>query len=252
MNTDFVVRPTKTHLRQIEDWLIAERSETGEGFYCNWKIIASSYEQKELWCITSNNEAIGFAVWGKSDFAARLDIVEVRPDLRRRGFGKILIEKCFNYFRKLGLLVVDLECQPTTSEPIWRRLGFRDFPKCKAKFSQNYDHSVNLYRPLVTPLEANSQSAAIEVLELWDRDPWEAGDSEPTWTWATLMQGDTQKLVKPIIHPCDQNWRLRWRKGSRVLIDEKVKRFSEDSSSWGNYVIITELPETPNNHIEAE
>jgi GNAT superfamily N-acetyltransferase len=252
MDTDVIFRPTRTNLEQIKDWLIAERRETGEGFYCNWDVIESSYEQEELCCIVSNTEAVGFAVWGKYELSARLDIVEIRPDLRGRGFGRILVEECFNHFRNLGLLVVDLECQPPTSEPVWRRLGFRDFPQCEGKPSSKYNNSINLYRPLIEPLEPNNQSEAIEVLELWDREPWENPDSEPTWTWEILRQKGTQELVKPIIHPCDKNWRLRWRKGNKFLIDEKVKRFSEDSSSWGEYVIVTELLENPNNCIGAD
>jgi GNAT superfamily N-acetyltransferase len=249
MDIDVIFRPTRTNLEQIKDWLIAERSETGEGFYCNWNIIESSYRHEELCCIVSNTEAVGFAVWGESELSARLDIVEIRPDLRRRSFGRILVEECFNHFRNLGLLVVDLECQPPTSEPIWRCLGFSDFPQ---KLNSNYNDSINLYRPLIKSLEPNNQSAAIEVLELWDSEPWEARGSEPTWTWEILRQKGTQKLVEPIIHPCDENWRLRWRNGNEFLIDEKVKRFSEDSSSWGKYIVVTELPRNPNSCIGAD
>jgi GNAT superfamily N-acetyltransferase len=245
MDTDVIFRPSRTNLEQIKDWLIAERSKTGEGFYCNWNFIESSYKQEKLCCIVINTEAVGFAVWDESDLAARLDIVEIRPDLRGKGFGRILVEKCFNHFRNLGLLVVDLECQPPTSEPVWRCLGFRDFPQGLGKLSSSHNNSINLYRPLIEPLEPNNQRTTIEVLELWDREPWKARDLEPTWTWEILRQKGTQKLVEPIIHPCDKNWRLRWRKGNKVLIDEKVKRFSKDSSSWGEYVIVTELPLNP-------
>ena len=240
MSADVVFCPTKNHLKQIKNWLIAEHHKTGEGFYCNWNIIESSYKREELCCITSNNVAIGFAAWGRNEPIAHLDIVEVHPDLRRKGFGKTLVEGCFNHFRNLGLLVVDLECQPPTSEPVWRCLGFYDFPEFE-RFSSNYSDSVNLYRPLITHLEANTQSEAIEVVELWDKEPYPARDLEPVWTWSILRQENTQKLISPIIHPCDPNWRMRWRKENKVLQDEKVKRFSKDSKNWNRYITMTEL-----------
>ena len=246
MITNVVFHTTETHLKQIEDWLIAERREINEGFYCNWRFISRCYEQKQLCCITLNNEAIGFAAWWDDKPSVRLEIVEVRPDLRRQGFGKILVKECFNYFRKLGFLVVDLECQPPDSEPLWRHLGFRGFPKNSDKSRTNYGNGINLYQPLIKTLEANIQNTDIEVIELWDRELWEAQNLEPTWIWSILFQNNTQKLIEPIIHPCDLNWRLRWRKGATILIDKKVKHFSKNSLSWDKYLVINELSENPN------
>ncbi len=246
MNTRFVTHPTEEHLKQIEDWLFAERQKTGEGFYCNLSAILAAHQQKELACITHDNEAIGFAAWINSKPLAHLDIVEIHPDLRERGFGRILIEGLFNYLRTLGIVVVDLECQPPTSEPVWRHLGFRDFPKA----IKHDNDSINLYRPLIENLEAtsqsedvNNQSGDVEVLELWDKEPYPAQNSAPTWTWQILRQAGTQKLVKPIIHPCDCRWKLQWRQGKGIFANKKVKSFSKESEGWIRYIVLTELPE---------
>jgi GNAT superfamily N-acetyltransferase len=245
MSIEIVVCPTRNHLKQIEDWLIAEHNNTGEGFYCNWGIIEGSYEEGKLYCVTSNDEAIGFAVWEQCDLIASLDIVEVRPDLRGRGIGKSLVEGCFKHFKSLGIFVVELECQPPTSERIWRRLGFRDIPEKK---EMNYRKSIRLYRPLEAPLEANTNNEAIEVIELWDQDYWRedlqvaTSNLPPTWTWSISRQEGMERLIQPIIHPCEKDWSLRWRKGDQVLKVSKVKYFSKESSDWGNYVIITKLP----------
>ena len=44
----FSFAPPKDQLDEIERWLIEEDNLKGEGFYCNWEIIASSFDKKNL------------------------------------------------------------------------------------------------------------------------------------------------------------------------------------------------------------
>ncbi|MGL5795156.1 MAG: GNAT family N-acetyltransferase, partial [Waterburya sp.] len=211
--------------------------ETEQGFYCNWNVIESSYKKKQLCCVTKNNEAVGLAAWWSCDLSASLDIVVVSPDLRGSGLGKTLVDGCFNHFRNIGILTVELQCQPPTSEPIWRHLGFRGFPTGVSRSN----HAVHLYRPIVESLEPTNQANTSEVLELWDKDPWVAKNSEPTWRWEICRQQGEQKLLKPIIFPCDKNWRLSWREGDTIVFDDKVKYALNGALSHGDYLIVREL-----------
>ncbi len=83
--------PTYKQVGEVEKWLITERQKTGDGFYCNWNIIKSSFENNELATISLNNKTIGFATWRlTSDKTARIEIAEVEPTNRNKGIGKIL------------------------------------------------------------------------------------------------------------------------------------------------------------------
>lgn len=57
---ELVLNPTDTHLHQIEMWLIDERNQYNEGFYCNWNNITDHFNDKELFCLAENEKAIGF------------------------------------------------------------------------------------------------------------------------------------------------------------------------------------------------
>jgi GNAT superfamily N-acetyltransferase len=250
MSLNVHFHPTKAHLNQIKNWLIKENRETGKGFYCNWSVIKDCYEKDRLCCVTHQDEAIGFVAWWQSGIIAHLYIVEIQPDMRRKGVGKFLVEECFSYFRSLNISVVELECQPPTSEPMWRHLGFLDIPNYNSAYYNC--KNVNLYRPLLTYIKENTKSEPNEVIELWDKEPYETDNVEPKWTWEVLRKEGTKELLQPIVHPCNKRWQLQWRRGSTIFISEEVKYFTEGSLEWGNYVVITELPAISNKHIKID
>ena len=51
------------------------------------------------------------------------DILEVRPDCRRQGYGRELAQRCINQFRKNGVRVVEIECV-MNSNTFWEKMGF--------------------------------------------------------------------------------------------------------------------------------
>ncbi|MCX2679390.1 GNAT family N-acetyltransferase [Galbibacter sp. EGI 63066] len=120
------LHPNKKHLDCIERWLIDEKDTTNQGFYCNWNIILQAFAEKRMSVITDNN-AIGFVVYQMYDFMAVIDIIEIKPSEREKGFAKKLIKETLRFFKSKGVLVVQLFCSPENSEPFWKKNWLFEF-----------------------------------------------------------------------------------------------------------------------------
>ena len=44
---------TKKYLAAVEKWLRTEREQTGEGFFCNWSVIANACKRKDLFVLAA-------------------------------------------------------------------------------------------------------------------------------------------------------------------------------------------------------
>ncbi len=245
MNTDSYhvnFSPTDKQVDEIEKWLIAERQKTGDGFYCNWNIIKSSFDKNELATISFNNNTIGFATWRLlTDKTARIEITEVKPTHRKKGIGKKLTTQLLNFLKNKGICVVDLQCSPDTSEPVWKRLGFAEFPDPPENYNFNSDDNKKLYSILTEHLQTSSVQSADETIELWNDEPYTTNENTPpTYIWNLEFIDRTRKLSKPIIHPAHYEWRLRWRINGKTIKDDKVKRFNTEID-FGTFIIIDEL-----------
>jgi GNAT superfamily N-acetyltransferase len=242
MQPRILFEPTLEHLNQLHTWLKEEYETQGEGFFCNWRIIETSFEAGELFCIATGESVVGFLVWTKRDRQVRLDICEVHPEYRRMGLAHNLVESSLMKFAGEGVLVAELECQPPTSEPIWRQMGFIDFP---GQLRDPYlNAGIELYRPLQPAARANTRTTCEEVLELWSCEPWDTENKAPTWTWEIVREQGSTRLADPIIFPCSREWKLRWRRGETTLAEKKVKYFLPGSLD-STYLMYTHLDVTP-------
>jgi len=234
--------PTDKQVSEIEKWLIAERQKTGEGFYCNWNIIKSSFGKNELATILLNNKTIGFATWGlTTNKTARIEIIEIKPTHRKKGIGKKLTTQLLNFLIDKDVCVVDLQCSPETSEPVWKRLGFVEFPDQPENYNFNSDDNKKLYTILKEHLQTSSVQSADETIELWNDEPYKTNENTPpTYIWNLEFIEGTRKLLKPIIHPGHYEWRLRWKINGKIITDDKVKRF-KTVIDFGTFIIIDQL-----------
>ena len=205
--------PTIKQVDEIEKWLIVERKKSGDGFYCNWETIKFSYVKNELVTISKNNKAIGFATWRlTSEKTARIEIVEVKPTYRKKGIGKKITTELFNFLKLKNIFVIDLQCSPVTSEPIWKRLGFLEFPDPPENYNFSLSANKTLYTILTNHLHTNSTQVTNETIELWNNEPYTKNENTPpTYIWNIEFIDGTRKLLKPIIHPAYYEWRMRWR-----------------------------------------
>ncbi len=145
MKLTIVFEPAQNHLNEIEVWLKEEREKTNDGFYCNWKVIKQAFTKGQMYCAVVNKEALGFLVWWKSGSDGGIDILEVHPKLRGKGVGRRLVEATLTKLGKEGVSAIYLECQPPTSEPFWRHLGFVDAHAQESNFPSS---SIKLYRKI--------------------------------------------------------------------------------------------------------
>lgn len=240
MNCEIVFDPTRDHVLQIEKWLKEEEIETGDGFYCNWRIIKKSYNVNNLAILSFDNRAVGFIVFSISELIVEINIAEVDPKYRKQGFGRVLVEQFLDKISAQGVMVSELYCAPLSSEPIWKRLKFTNFPVFQL------DPKIRLYRTLVTTLtpvpDLNNND---EVIELWNDEPFRVIHQRPNWIWKVSYKPDSQELIQPIIHPAFYEWQICWRKGQQVFYNNKIKYFNLAKIEYGNFIIIKELPKTP-------
>jgi GNAT superfamily N-acetyltransferase len=241
-NYEITFSPTEKQVREIETWLIAERQKTGEGFYCNWNSIKTSFGNNELTTISLNNKAIGFATWRlTTEKTASIEVMEVEPKHRKKGIGKKLATQLLKFLKDKGVCVVDLQCAPTTSEPVWKHLGFLEFPETPKNYNFNSGDNKKLYKILTEHLQTSTVQPADETIELWNDEPYKTQqDTPPTYIWNLEFKEKMRKLSKPIIHPGHHEWRLRWQINGNTIKDDKVKRFVTEIR-YGTFIIIDEL-----------
>lgn len=225
-----VFSPTKTQLHKLRAWLKQEYKQTGEGFICNWDVIDTCWREKTLFCAQTKGEASALCAWHQVGFLARLDIVTVNPELRRAGIGRWLVEETLKQLEKKGLIVVEVECQPRTSEPFWRNLGFSDdFVDVRKKAELAY-HKIELTKKLIRTRPTSVNDDCDDgVLQLWDAVPRDVNGPSVWRQWnlgAPIQRSWT--LPEPILHACERNWRAKLTLNKETLFDGEV-RYLQDS-----------------------
>lgn len=242
--------PLDKDILEIERWLLAENEKTGKGFYCNLSSIKSSYGKNELVIISSNDKPIGFATWRHiTEKTAEIVIAEVELNYRGKGIGKKLVTELLKFLNDKGIWVVHLQCAPEESEPIWKALGFLEFPDPLENYNFNTGGNKKLFKILNTYLATSSGQFGNVTIELWNDEPHTTDDTIPSYTWSVIILDGTGKLATPIIHPGHHQWRLRWRINGKTIKDSKVNRFPIEID-FENFIIIHELPVKKNELIE--
>lgn len=235
--------PSESHLRDIEHWLQLEDNEdAGDGFFCNWSVIVSAYKRKQLIILLKKESPIGFVVWEPFlNKVVKLDIVEIHPLYRNKGHGKRMIFNSLDYFKQKDFLVVHLECMPEKSEPIWKALGFIEFPPLQGHPLLTQTDGKPLFKILgENSTYVNEQTS--ERIELWANEFYKvAHENSPNYTWNINLSPKSTKLKLPIIHPSSSEWRMRWIRDEQVIFDDQVKYFPI-KIDFGYFVVIKELP----------
>ncbi len=122
-----VADPTHAQLQTILRWLKREHVEDLEssgGFYCNRAIIRQSFKESEIKCLILGRTIIGFTTFRLSSAYSAIDIFEIRPGYRQRGYGKNFAQHMINFLFTEGAPHITVECAPRSSEQFWRSLGF--------------------------------------------------------------------------------------------------------------------------------
>lgn len=228
LKINVVFNPNQNHLTDIKSWLEKEDSELKEGFFCNWNVIECAYKQRKIVVITENTYAIGFLVYTITDFIAEIIIAEIKPDKRKNGIGRLLIEESLQFFKEKGAFISQLYCAPVESEKIWKKIGFSNFPKGIVR-----DSKIRLYRILIqTEAQVNSDFYAERI---------ELHGERNNWIWEVKRKENSNQLEKPIIHPANNEWQLIWKNQDEIYEESIVKRFNLNGADHGYFLIINEL-----------
>ena len=230
-NIEITLSPTFAQLNEIKEWLQDESISTNDGFYSNWNLIKIFFDKNYFATVSFQNQTIGFITWRlTSQLTANIYILEIKPEFRKSGFGKILVEKVLDLMIKEGVYAVDLQAKPTSSASFWKKLGFVEVPKNIRhwNFANEY-----FYKILAPKTQSSKCLNEDERIELWECEPNFINQKSPNKQW----------LIKlPIIHPVEQDWRISWIKGGKTLIDTKVKHFGNGESYFAPFLIIRVLP----------
>ncbi|HZL11921.1 MAG TPA: GNAT family N-acetyltransferase [Prolixibacteraceae bacterium] len=235
MNLKVLSNPTLQHLEEIKKWLQTEDHSSNEGFFCQMDTIENSFRKNRLIVITKDDVAIGFLSYYYSDNIVNIEIAEVKPSERKKGIGKLLLQRSFDRFIKDEVLVAQLFCAPASSEKIWKRMGFNNFPNEIIKESRIY-----LYHILVETAEFYTQENETELIELWDFEDYK-NERPPKWRWEVKRKEKSNNLIKPIIHPCSDEWSVAHKIGSKIKEKRIMKSFDKKKHDGGYFLIVTEL-----------
>lgn len=156
---------TAKDLEIIRAWLSVSRN----SFLNNWDLIERSHSQKRLLVFidSQSGQAVAFQMGGLTTPG----IMEVREDMRGKGIGRALVGHRVTEALKNDALILFVECNPDSSIPFWKRMGFKMAPTN----TKNY-----AYRILKKPLTLPDRGKPIEVIiKAFPEDRWGKRASRP-------------------------------------------------------------------------
>lgn len=122
----FNIKPSEDDINEIMNWLKNERESLEEWFYCNRRVINSSFEENQFIAFQIWWKNIWFAVWSISWKKWMIDIFEISPDYRKKWLWKKFWRQCLHFLKEKGCHNIELECVPTNSQFFWKKLWFID------------------------------------------------------------------------------------------------------------------------------
>ena len=231
--------PNRQDIEEILDWLKEEKIQNGVSFYCNKNVIEEKFESGYSIVFKYNEENIGLVIWNEYDDSIHvdIDIFVIHPNYRNQGFGRFYYNEVLNFFRSCGFKIIKLFCEPKTSELFWKKMGLIKFPDCGC-----YQPELTYYIILVDNASMKHKRTT-DMIELWDVEPYKAAEQKPKWIWYVEIKDG--KLLNPIIHPCNCDWKLRWSRNGNVIREEKVKYFTSENYElyFSPFVYIDKLEE---------
>ncbi len=232
---ELVLQPTQIELDEVHAWLTKEHADTGESFIFNWTVIEKCFARSSFACLKLRNETVAFLIWSASDRVAEVTVMAVRPDLRGQGIGAHFIELLFPILHsQLGVLVLKLECMPTSSEPFWRSHQFLDFPP---NYYPAKDSGIHLFRSLIEPPILAAARNASARLELWHKQPHEVKTSEPADEVIDLPLDGVGRFAQTAAIPANTEWKARLTYPGLPTQEGKVKYLFARSCLESGFIV---------------
>jgi hypothetical protein len=99
-----------------------------------------------------------------------------------------------------------------------------------------------MYQILSSSLNLSHEANGVEVIELWEGEPYEVKDLEPDWIWNIEFLTDSRDLPEAIIFPVNWNWQIRWTTNKNINYSGKIKRSPFSENFAGDFLYIEKLP----------
>ena len=135
-------------------------------------------------------QPIGYQLGG----LIRPGILQVRQEYRRKGIGRKLVERCVRLAVRREQPLLYITCEPPTSIPFWKAMGFRLLP--------NRGHPVAAYRVLNKSFVLPAEGEPIEVVisfypneRMWEPATPAVHSDSPV---ACLMSGHVVQLERRV------------------------------------------------------
>ncbi|MBZ9908084.1 GNAT family N-acetyltransferase [Mesorhizobium sp. BR115XR7A] len=228
-------------MAEIEAWLDAEESiyqaaqktweesesfasdEPVRGFRCNWDSVKRGWrsENAQVYVLLVDGRAVGFL--------DGYDIMEIRPDLRGVGYGRILAEFMLGIAAQEGRSVVEIEIAPSTAEPFWKHMGFTTVPERLSNGTGIYAYKI---LPQVFSLSGGDRAPF--SVEFFTEEEKYSATPKPFARFSGIgerLSGDQVQLPQRVycFNPADSGYHdyfVRIEVGGCQVQFEKVKRAS--------------------------
>jgi GNAT superfamily N-acetyltransferase len=150
---------TQGDLDTILMWLAAEAAAGVQTFYGNRDLIAKGQQAGELFILREAGEIVAFSMGKPGEIA----IQETRPDRRGEGHGRMLAQWSIDRASEADIVVIEVECSPSTSLSFWKTMGFREMPP---------PHGYNpwVYLPLSKSLPVPAGEPVEVLIRVFDQD----------------------------------------------------------------------------------
>ncbi len=227
-----IVQNPKENFKEIETWLKDEYKKTKNGFYHKRDLINSSFKEGQAYLAYWESEIIGFATISISDSVASINIMEMKPNVRKNGYGKAFIQGLINILRKEGCHAIVLKSIDEDSTAFWEKLDFIDITKLPIRIS-GFTHYLPISCAKIKALP-NKQKVSIEI--------WDFNTSRYR-SHGAVFKVNVINSDSVVILPVEWNWDLK------VLVDENethkilIKRLSDSDNKFlfGDFLVITDV-----------
>ncbi|RWP42428.1 MAG: GNAT family N-acetyltransferase [Mesorhizobium sp.] len=233
-----IVPATEATMAEIQAWLDAEESiyqaakttwvesegfasdPPVRGFRCNWDSVKRQWRSgdAQVHVLMVDGRAVGFL--------DGYDILEIRPDLRGAGYGRLLAEFMLGLAAQEGRSVVEIEIAPSTAEPFWKHMGFTTVPGRLRNGGGIY-----AYRVLPQIFSLSDGERAPFSVEFFTEEERYSGTPKPFarfWGFGERLSGNQIQLPQRVycFNPADEghhDYFVRIEVGGRQVHFEKVK-----------------------------
>lgn len=221
--------------KEIDSWLKDEDKESNTGFYSQIEIIKHRFHTQKSYLAYVGGEIVGFATYSVFENIATIEIFEIKPDKRHKGYGNSFVRKLILIFKKEGCSAIVLRSIDKLSDSFWRKLGFNDISGLKIR-GPGFTH----YLPFANGGESamvKGQKQISIIVEILDMISINASHENPVFRW-TLDTSHPE-----VVQPVDFEWTIRVYEDNKEIYCNLIKRLDHEKCRvlFGSILVITDI-----------